>query len=402
MGKVFRASLPMDKLWQPPSLRQSSPHEERRATWLELFFDLVFVATIAELGQVLGDDVSWGGFLHYGALFIPVWWCWVGETFYATRFDRDSLNDRLVTLLQMMILVVMAVNAHHGLDTSSVGFALAYVAFRLVLIGQYAAVGWFNPELRGMIRHFCTGFSLSALLWGASIFVPAPWRFVLWAIGLAIDFLTPLFGGRFIAQFPPDMTHIPERMGLFTIIVLGESLFAAIAGLSKQMTWGWEATAIAVLGLVTVFSLWWMYFETVNGTPLQGMQAGKMRRSLLWLYLHLPLAIGITAAGVGTKYAIAKGLAGPVLSDGGRWLLGGSLGLCLLTLAVLHWLTCSLGRDRRRYLVFHRLGGFGLLLGVAISGRGLGALAMAGLVALVGVGQIAIDVGGRSGSKGSL
>ncbi|MGL5062556.1 MAG: low temperature requirement protein A [Microcoleus sp.] len=381
----------MKNLWQPPRLRQPSPHE-RRATWLELFFDLVFVATIAELGKVLSDDVSVQGLLHYVALFIPVWWCWVGETFYATRFDQDSLNDRLVTLLQMMILVVMAVNAHHGLDTSSVGFALSYATFRIILILQYAAAGWFNPEMRSMIRHFCSGFGLSVLFWIISVFVPAPLRFGLWAIGLSMDFLTPFLGSRFVIKFPPDMTHIPERMGLFTIVVLGESLFAAITGLSKQSSWDLNATAIAVLGLVTAFSLWWMYFETVDGTPLQNTKQGRVWVSLFWLYLHLPLTIGITAAGVGTKYATYKGLAGITLSDAGRWLLCGSMGSCLLTLAVLHWITCSLDRNRRRALIYHRLAGVGLLWVVAVLGSSLQAIAVAGIVALVGCAQIAIDV----------
>ncbi len=381
----------MSKLWQPPRLR-TEPSHERRATWLELFFDLVFVATIAELGKVLSDDVSILGFLYYAALFIPIWWCWVGETFYATRFDQDSLNDRLTTLLQMMILVVMAVNAHHGLDTSSVGFALAYVAFRLVLVLQYVMVGWFNPPLRAMIGHYCSGFGLSACLWAISIFVPSPWRFGLWAIGLSIDFLTPLLGGRFIAKFPPDMHHIPERMGLFTIIVLGESLFAAITGLSKQTSWDVTATAISVAGLVNAFSLWWMYFETIDGTPLQGMKSGKMRGSLRWLYLHLPLTICITAVGVGIKYATYKGLASPALSDAGRWLLCGTASGCLLTLAVLHWITCGLGHHRRHALIYHRLGGVALLLAVAIWGSSLSALMVSGILAVVGLGQIALDV----------
>jgi low temperature requirement protein LtrA len=330
--------------------------------------------------------------LHYVALFVPVWWCWLGETFYATRFDRDSLNDRLVTLFQMMILVVMAVNAHHGLGTSSMGFALSYITFRTVLILQYAAAGWFNPEIRAMIRHFCSGFGLSVLCWIISAFVPAPWRFGLWALGLIIDFLTPFFGSRFVIEFPPDLTHIPERMGLFTIVVLGESLFAAITGLSKQSSWDLYATSIAVLGLVTAFSLWWMYFETVDGTPLQNTKQGKARGSLLWLYLHLPLTIGITAVGVGTKYATYKGLGSAALSDAGRWLLCGSMGGCLLTLAILHWITCSLDRHRRRALIYHRLAGLGLLSIVAVFGSPLQGIVVAGVVALVGCAQIAIDV----------
>jgi low temperature requirement protein LtrA len=212
----------MNTLWQAPRLRQDN-HHERRATWLELFFDLVFVATIGELGKRLSDDVSLFGFAQYVVLFIPIWWCWLGETFYSNRFDQDSLIDRLITLVQMSILVVMAVNAHHGLDSSSIGFGLSYIAFRIVLVAQYLVAGVFNPQTRPMIRHFSGGFSLSILVWSISLFLPTPLRFWIWGLGLLIDFITPVLGQKFIQQFPPNMTHIPERMGLFTIIVLGES-----------------------------------------------------------------------------------------------------------------------------------------------------------------------------------
>jgi low temperature requirement protein LtrA len=398
----------MKTLWQPPRLRQDNDHEERRASWLELFFDLVFVATIAELGNTLSDDVSLLGFGHYVALFIPIWWCWVGETFYATRFDQDSLADRLITLVQMSLLVVMAVHVHHGLDTASAGFALAYAAFRVVLMGQYWWAGRCNPPMRAMIRHFCTGFGLSVALWVGSVWVPMPARFSLWALGLGVDLATPLLGGRFVKQFPPSMTHIPERMGLFTIIVLGESLFAAIAGLSKQVDWTWQPTTIAVLGLVTAFSLWWMYFDTLDSSALMDMRAGQMRRSLLWLYLHLPLVIGITAIGVGTKYGIYKTLTAATFPTAGRWLMVGALALCLGTLALFHGLTHihpsatdgaaaelasrRLDQRTRNGLIACRLVGVGGLLAVAVLGDGLNALAVALVLAGVGGTQVAVGI----------
>jgi low temperature requirement protein LtrA len=380
----------MKRLWQPPRLRLDEPGHERRATWLELFFDLVFVVTVTELGKVLLDDISLLGLLHYSMLFVPIWWCWVGETFYATRYDQDSLSDRLVTLVQMMILVVMAVNAHHGLDQSSVGFALCYAAFRTILLLQYWVAGWFNPPTRLMIRHFQTGFGLSVLLWVVSVWVPAPWRFGLWGLGLAIDFLTPLMGRRYLAQFPPNMTHVPERLGLFTMIMLGESLFAVVTGLSKQEDWTLGATTIAVLGVVNAFTLWWMYFETASGSPFQAAKSGQTMRITVWLYAHLPLAIGVTAAGVGIKYALSKAYL-VALSDAGRWLLCGSMGLALVTLALLHGLTC-LRADRRRSLILERLAGVGALAIVGLFGRGLSSLVVVGLVAAIGLVQVGVDI----------
>ena len=95
-------------LWQPPRLRiDEENEEERKATWLELFYDLIFVVAIAELSHSLSKDVSVHGFISFVALFIVVWWCWLGATFYATLFDTDDIRDRLLTFLLMMMLVLV-------------------------------------------------------------------------------------------------------------------------------------------------------------------------------------------------------------------------------------------------------------------------------------------------------
>jgi low temperature requirement protein LtrA len=100
----------MKHLWRTRQLYtyEDSSVERRRATWLELFYDLVFVAVIAELSGNLNRNVSLLGFCEFVALFIPVWWCWVGTTFYATRFDMEDIGDRLLTLLQMALVIPLA------------------------------------------------------------------------------------------------------------------------------------------------------------------------------------------------------------------------------------------------------------------------------------------------------
>lgn len=96
----------------------------RHATWLELFYDLVFVVVISHLAHSLGDDFSLFGFLGFLALFIPVWWSWTGAAFYATRFDPDDLGHRILILLQMVGAAALAVNVPDGLGNSSAGFIL--------------------------------------------------------------------------------------------------------------------------------------------------------------------------------------------------------------------------------------------------------------------------------------
>src|SRR5918994_813620 len=122
-------------LFTPPRLRTlEDTAEERRATWFELFFDLVFVVTVAEIGLVLSDDATLGGLLSYLALFVPVWWAWMGFTYYANRFDTDDLAYRLLTLAGMFAVAALATQVHGALHGGESEFALAYVAVRLPLL----------------------------------------------------------------------------------------------------------------------------------------------------------------------------------------------------------------------------------------------------------------------------
>ena len=378
-------------IFQPPKLRREECEDgERSATWLELFFDLIFVVAIAQLAHNFHEDFSFLGLAKLATLFVPVWWCWIGATFYDTRFDNDGLVDRLITLVQMAIAASIAANIHHGLGSSSVGFALSYMAFRLVLIAQYLHAGYHVPEARPLTTWYAVGFSISIVLWLASVFVPLPWRLVFWGLGLLIDFATPLTAGTRVVKVPPDMAHTTERIGLFTIIVLGESIVAVVGGVS-EIEWTPMSVAIALLGLSIAFSFWWMYFDTVDESPLHGMRKGQMRIALTWLYSHLPLAIGLTATGVGVEKMI-QGL-GHDSARGEKVLFCLAVALCMTILSNLHWTSCELGQTKcKRVLTFYRLGAAAFIATLALASSVLSSLVIISLVAFACTIQIVLDI----------
>ena len=378
-------------IFQPPKLRREECEEgERSATWLELFFDLIFVVAIAQLAHNFHEDFTFMGLAKLAVLFVPVWWCWIGATFYDTRFDNDGLVDRLITLLQMAIAATMAANIHHGLDTSSVGFALSYIAFRGVLICQYIHAGYHVPQARSLTTWFAVGFTASIIFWLTSIFIPLPWRLVLWGMGLIIDFATPLTAGNRVVKVPPDMAHTTERIGLFTIIVLGESIVAVVGGVSERQ-WNPMSIAIALLGLSIAFSFWWMYFDTVDESPLRAMRKGKMKIALTWLYSHLPLAIGLTATGVGVEKMI-HGLEHDS-ANSEKILFCLAVALCMLILSNLHWTSCELGQTKcKRILTFYRLGAAAFILALALASNILSSLTIITLVAIACTVQIAFYI----------
>lgn len=379
----------MSNFLQPPRLRiGEDSEEERRATWLELFYDLVFVVAVSQLAHYLHDHVSLSGVLGFVILFIPVWWSWIGTTFYANRFDSDDLGHRLLTALQMFAIVALAVNVHHGLGESCTGFALSYAFGRALLVVEYIRAGWHIPKARPLTTRYATGFAIAASLWLISGFVPIPWRFVFWSLGLIIDFATPLTARKLMLELPPHSSHLPERFGLFTMIVLGEAIIAVVDGISEQ-NWDILTVISAIFGLSIAFSLWWLYFDNLGGTPIQRARTeGRAVIANIWLYTHLPLVMGIAATGVAVELVL---LSKPMLAlpDAIRWLLCGSVALCYLTLGILHRIgVIRYCKIRAKF----RVGAAVVLPLIALFGKGLLPVMVIGLVAVVSVVQVVQDL----------
>jgi len=284
--------------------------EERHATWLELFYDLAFVAVISQISHNLAEDFTFVGVLKACAFYVPVWWAWVGQAFYLSRFDSDDIIHRLLALAQILIAAFMAVSISPAFDGNADYFAMCYAAIRGILVVQYFVAGSQLPKAKRLTKRYCFGFGLAAVLWVASMFVEPAVQFVLWGLAFAIDFITPLTAVQASIDLPPNYSHIPERFGLFTIIVLGEAILAAVSGMQMEKS-GSISLLIGPLGLVLAFSIWWMYFDGVRGNQVQIPKLRKdARRLLTWMYSHLVLSLGIVVTSVGIKKGmLAQGLA---------------------------------------------------------------------------------------------
>ncbi len=316
----------------PPRLRGIEPDRNRRATWLELFFDLVFVVAIA-IGLNLDHDPTVGGFLQYLALFVPVWWAWAGFTYYANRFDSDDVVYRLTVLLGMFAVAALAVATNGAIDEGGAQFAASYLAVRLIIIALYVRVIRHVEVARPLAKLFTSRFSLAVVFWVASLFVEPPWRWWLWAIALALELTTPLFARRLMSATPLHPGHIPERFGLLTIIVLGESVVAVVLGV-HDVSWELGSALAAAGGFVAAAALWWLYFESLDSSMVaRGVAAG-----LTFTYAHFPLVAGLAAVGVGVKLAILSA-GGDKHFDGTGWIMLAGLALAMLGMAVIQLAT---------------------------------------------------------------
>ncbi|MFF4189270.1 low temperature requirement protein A [Streptomyces sp. NPDC001691] len=296
---------------------------ERRATWFELFCDLVFVAAVGQITRRISAHPTLGSVAAAAALFVPLWWTWVLYAVRANRADRDVTSHRLLTMAGLVAVCGLAVfvgsvGTSDGADT---GFALSYLGARLGVAALYALEARRDRRLVPLLRSFTIGSTVSALFWSGALLAPAgPVRYGIWAGGMAVDLAIPLLSGRRIARAPHHTEHLRERFGLFTIIVLGESVLGFTNGLVQARTAG-SAMVTGAAAFALCACLWWSYFSASGTRPGAHAELASDPR-LLHTYVlgHLPVQLGL---------AVTGGAVGTAVLGSGRHLTT-ALALCIL------------------------------------------------------------------------
>jgi low temperature requirement protein LtrA len=338
MNRNQRSSL---RLYVAGNERDLHPEGElqtsRHATWLELFFDLVFVVAISQLAHFLHDHLDSTGIVSFAILFIPVWWLWIDFSYYADQFDVERGIYRLIMLGVMFGTIVLALTVPAALQDGSARFAIAYAALRSIIVGLYFQAWRLVPESRELTQRYTMSFTIALLLWLLSIVLPPPLRFWLWAIALFIEISNGPITYATIRSVPVQVSHMDERFGLFTIIVLGEAILSVASGVTK-IQWHWQETATALGGFVAAASLWWLYFECVEDSAInQALRSNRKRallRSYVYGYSHVLVFAGIVASGVGIQTAIEHT---GELNIAARTVLCGGIGVYLIGLSAVQW-----------------------------------------------------------------
>ena len=300
----------------------------------------------------------------------------------------------MALLAGMLCILWLAASLDGVPEGRVVSFVLSYVALKLLLSGLYVRASRYAADVRAFAALYAAGNFTGAAIWLSSLLVAVPERYGVWALALFVELLTPILavraaygGAAYIPRvFHPE--HIAERYGLFTIIVLGESVLAVAVGTAQT---GWEPMAVlaGVLGFVVAACFWWLYFDYVGSSALEL----SSRTSFYWGYGHLLIYAGIAAAGVGIQltiegadYVAEMALAAdpPIGEEGGlkvgaRAILGGGTALYLAAISFIHWVNRHSLDDR---VVFARLGVAAALILLVALGSPLAPTLFAGLVAL--------------------
>ncbi|MFG2639281.1 low temperature requirement protein A [Streptomyces sp. NPDC048362] len=304
---------------------------------MELFFDLVLVAFVAQLSGGLHGDPDARDFAVFLALYFPPWWMWANLTLSANLFADDRSRRRLAMLFAMFCLAVMAAAAPAVDQGRGAAYALGYAGTRLVLLALWWPATRY-PEPRRVPRwrplSYCLAF---AVLWAASVAVQSPGRYVVWGVLLVAEMMLLLTARGSGIPAAVHTGHLVERVGLFVIIVLGESVLSIVQ--SVDHAWTPAAGVVFILSFLLLAALWWSYFD--YATTSAELVIGKAHRRAAYLlardvggFLHFFVTAGIIALAAGLGTAVEE--AGQDhLAPGAVFALCGGLALYHATHAII-------------------------------------------------------------------
>lgn len=295
--------------------RVRNPDGHNRVTFVELFFDLVFVFAITQLSHSLLEHLTPLGAVQTAMLFLAVWWAWIYTCWCTNWLDPERTPVRLMLLSVMLAGLVLSISLPEAFEGRGLAFG---AAFALIQLGRTLFMLWaFRRHNRTNFLNFiriAAWFVVSSALWLAGGFAEDGARMALWATAIAIEvaapslgYWTPGLGRSATTDWDVEAAHMAERCALFVIIALGESILVTGATAARL-----ELTSGVLLAFVSAFvasvAMWWIYFDTAVKRAShrfeQTKDTGRIAR-LAYTYIHLPLVAGIVVSAVGDELTLA-------------------------------------------------------------------------------------------------
>ena len=283
------------------------PSTIKRANWLELLFDLIFVFAVAKATHILmhahDGHIAFEQYVTFILVMTPIWWAWTGHTLFATRFDTEDTGQRILTLAQMLAVVFWTSFINADFDPNYRGYLLFYVLIRVLLILMYWRSTKYNPLSVPICKRLSIGFSIGIMVSLSSLLFESPIRYIVLYAGIGIEILTPLLSRKVLATVPVKSHHLPERYGLLSIILLGESVIMIAAKLN-EVQWSVYTVSTAIAGFFILSAIWWMYFNLMERHVI----GKELRTGQHVIYGHLFVYSGMSIIAVFIGFSIVPEL----------------------------------------------------------------------------------------------
>jgi low temperature requirement protein LtrA len=323
------------------------PH--RAATPLELFFDLTFVVAIAQasstMHHLLVDGHARDAIIGFPMVFFAIWWAWMNFTWFASAYDPDDAVYRVMVLVQMAGVLVFAAGVPRFLEDLDASVAVAgYVIMRVGAVAQWLRAAAQDPATRRCARRYAAGIAACQVGWVALLLAPDRWWVAGFVVLATLELAVPVWAERYdTSGWHPG--HIGERYGLFTLLVLGESVFSATVAVQTALDEGEafsDLMTTALGGFLVVAAMWWIYFDQPVGRLLararRAFSAREGYESFVWGYGHYFVFASAAAVGAGLAVAVDQTTGHSTLTDlEAAFVLTVPAALYLVTVWVLHW-----------------------------------------------------------------
>jgi low temperature requirement protein LtrA len=290
------------------------PHQHSRVTYVELFFDLVFVFAVTQISHTLLAHFTLLGALQVTLLFLAVWWVWVFTSWITNWLDPEKTPVRLLLFAMMLGGLVLSTSIPAAFEARGLWFAIAYAAMQVgKTIFLWVSTPPSRPRTRMNAVRIAAWLSMSAIFWIAGGVMEGQSRLVLWAIALVIEYISPAvrfwiprYGASSVADWMIEGGHMAERCALFIIIALGESI-VVIGATFAELTWTAENVLAFISAFVGSLAMWWIYFhvgaEAGSEQLSKSSEPGRLAR-LAYTYLHMPIVAGIIVSAVADELVL--------------------------------------------------------------------------------------------------
>ena len=300
-------SQPDDNTREGPERTDNQGHQQQKVSWLELFYDLVFVVAFDQLNKRLGDSPGVENLAEFGLLFVGVWWTWAGNAVFAARYGNESRAYRWGTLVQVVSMCMVALTLRGDLADTGMAFALAFGVGRVVQAALYVFAAADQPQNARFARRMAGALFGVSVLWLGSAALPGGGgaQVAVWCVALGVDLLLPTFLRPRTRDALPHEEHLPERVGLLQIIALGGIVTEVVAG-GRQQALSAAALLPELSAVLIAVALWRLYFDQARALPVIAAHVeGRVGRALAWLYGHLPFTLSVTMLAVGLGHGIS-------------------------------------------------------------------------------------------------
>lgn len=285
-----------------PMAPRDPAERHRTSTPLELLFDLCFVVAVAQAAAQLhhhfGADHIGSGLAGYVSVFFAIWWAWMNFTWFASAYDTDDAPYRLLTLLQIAGVLVLAAGVPSAFEHQDfTAVTVGYVIMRIAMVAQWLRAAGSDAIRRPVCRRYAAGVAAVQVGWVVRLLLPAGVRGVAFPVMVVAELAVPVWAERSGQHTTWHPSHITERYGLFTLIVLGECVAASTNAVQAAITaHGISASLLMTAGggLLLVFGLWWLYFQRPAEDRLQ-----MSNQSFVWGYGHYAIFAAAAALGSG-------------------------------------------------------------------------------------------------------